>query len=129
MNLQWNKDMDAEVLKIARKYRTDPVFRKEADQDSWAVVRELSKGNGEAIARKVIGKKRDLRVHFNDDKTIHVVLPAMAEEMKRLDSDDLSAISGGSGCASTIGTTTTASTMPSTFSSFGTLGSASSHGG
>jgi len=126
MHIPYNEDIGAQALRIAEKYRSDPTFRKEAERDSWAVVRELAPDDEDLIRRQV--GNRELKVHFNTDKTLYVVLPGMPPgSLQSLEADDLSAIAGG-GSASSLGTVGTAGTTPSCLGTAGTIGSASSKG-
>jgi len=125
MHIPYNESIGAHVRRIAVKYRSDAAFRKEAARDSWAVVRQLPPEDADLIGRQV--GSRELKVHFNTDKTLYVVFPAMPSEMQGLEADDLSAIAGG-GTASSVGTVGTASSTPSCFARAGTTRSASSQG-
>lgn len=126
MMIPWNDDIGDQVLRLAGKYRDDPAFRKEAERDSWAVVRQLPPEEADLIARRV--GDRDLKVHFNTAETLYVVFPGSpSSDTQTLDADDLSAIAGG-GCASTVGSVGSFGTVPSTASTGGTIGSASSKG-
>jgi len=126
MMIPWNDDIGVQVLRIAGKYRDDPAFRQEAERDSWAVVRQLPPEEADLITRRV--GNRELKVHFNTDKTLYVLFPGTPPgKTESLDAEDLSAIAGG-GCASSVGTVGSFGTVPSTASTGGTIGSASSKG-
>ena len=125
MHIPYNGAIGVQALRIAGKYWSDPAFRKEAERDSWAVVRQLPPEDADLISRRV--GSRELKVHFNTDETLYVVFPAMPGEVQSLDADDLSTIAGG-GSASSVGTVGTAGTTPSCLGCAGTLGSASSKG-